>query len=290
MACGDFGGGMIAASDGGSDGPIAADVAPCMPCPIWTVACGGQCVDLTSSPENCGGCGVACDTRTQQCQGGVCVAAPRCAAVDAGTAAPSETAPPGLRGEYYGDESLAGMRFVRIDAQVSFDWSMAPATASFPMEHYSVQWTGQVTPPSSGTFTFYTTSDDGVRLWVNNRLLIDNWTGHAPTEDSGTIALEGGRPYDIVLQYFQGVAGAVIRLSWSATGIAKQLIPSTQLRASMQGHFACDSGFCCDAGGSEPVCCSVGTRCVNNANFRGCCPLGESCGEPQTCRAPSPSG
>ena len=52
------------------------------------------------------------------------------------------------------------------------------------------------------TYTFYTTSDDGVRLWVNNQLVVDNWTDHAATENSGAIALTAGQRYDIRMEFY----------------------------------------------------------------------------------------
>ena len=62
----------------------------------------------------------------------------------------------------------------------------------------------------SQTYTFYTTSDDGVRLWVNGQPLIDNWTDHAATENSGTIALTAGQRYDVEMEFYEngGVATA----------------------------------------------------------------------------------
>ena len=71
-------------------------------------------------------------------------------------------------------------------------------------------------PPVTGTYTFYTLSDDGVRLWVNGALVVNNWTDHAPTENSGTIALTAGQRYDIRMEYYENGGGAVARLLWSA--------------------------------------------------------------------------
>lgn len=94
---------------------------------------------------------------------------------------------------------------------------------------YSVRWTGQVRPALSGTYTFSTLSDDGARLWVGGKPLVNDWTGHGPTEDSGTIALQAGKRYDICLEYYQGGGGATARLSWSAPGLPKQVVPAARL-------------------------------------------------------------
>jgi endo-1,4-beta-D-glucanase Y len=81
----------------------------------------------------------------------------------------------------------------------------------------------------SETYTFYTLSDDGVRLWVNNKLVIDNWTDHAPTENRGTIALQAGATVPIKLEYYENGGGAVAKLLWSSPSRSKEVIPSSQL-------------------------------------------------------------
>lgn len=87
-------------------------------------------------------------------------------------------------------------------------------------------------PRYSETYTFYTQSDDGVRLWVNGQLLINNWTYHGWTENSGTITLQAQQRYDIKMEYFQGCCGAVAALSWSSPSQAKEVIPNGLLFAA----------------------------------------------------------
>jgi hypothetical protein len=94
---------------------------------------------------------------------------------------------------------------------------------------FSARWTGQVEAPASETVTFYTVSDDGVRLWVNGQQIINNWTNHSATENSGTIALTAGQRYDIRMEYYENTGSAVARVQWSSPSTAKQGIPQTQL-------------------------------------------------------------
>ena len=112
---------------------------------------------------------------------------------------------------------------------VNFDWGTGSPDPSIGADTFSVRWTGQVQPQYSETYTFYTTSDDGVRLWVNGQLLVDNWTDHGPTENSGTITLTANQKYDIVMTYYENAGGAVAQLSWSSTSQAKQIIPPNRL-------------------------------------------------------------
>jgi hypothetical protein len=112
---------------------------------------------------------------------------------------------------------------------VDFDWGFTAPDAGVNSEHFSVRWTGLVEPEFSETYTFYTNSDDGIRLWVNGELLVDHWSNHAPTEDQGTISLEAGQKYDIRLEYFENTSGAVSQLMWSSPSQPKEIVPSSQL-------------------------------------------------------------
>ena len=78
------------------------------------------------------------------------------------------------------------------------------------------------------TYTFYTSSDDGVRLWIDNALIIDKWIPQSQTEWSGTIALSPGN-HDIVLEYFEESGGAMVNLSWSSPSVPKAIIPADHL-------------------------------------------------------------
>jgi hypothetical protein len=112
---------------------------------------------------------------------------------------------------------------------VNFNWGSGSPAATIGSDSYSVRWTGEVLPRLSEATTFYTSSDDGVRLWVDGRLLIDNWTVHTVTENRGTITLVGGRRYSIRLEYFDSVQAATARLSWSSAGQTKEIIPYRRL-------------------------------------------------------------
>lgn len=136
----------------------------------------------------------------------------------------------GLLGQYFKGVELAGPPALkRMDAQVNFDWPDAPAPG-LPGDQFSVRWSGTVQAPATGRFTFITESDDGVRLWVNGRLLIDNWTDHAPSEDkSPEFMMEDGKRYDIVMEMYENGGGAAAKLMWSGPSTLKQLIPSFRL-------------------------------------------------------------
>ena len=102
---------------------------------------------------------------------------------------------------------------------VNFSWSTASPGLGVNADNFSVRWSGQVTAPSTGTYQFRTNSDDGVRLYVNGVLRIDNWTDHAPTDNTTTtISLVAGTKYNIVMEYYERGGGATARLLWLTPG------------------------------------------------------------------------
>jgi len=117
----------------------------------------------------------------------------------------------------------------RIDPTVNFDWGTGSPAPSISSNYFTARWTGMVQPQFTETYTFYATTDDGARLWVNNLLLIDKWVNQAATEWSGTIALNANQIYSIKMDYFQNTGLASAQLSWSSPSTPKAIIPQSQL-------------------------------------------------------------
>jgi hypothetical protein len=138
----------------------------------------------------------------------------------------------GLRAEYYDDRDLTVLKATRVDPTVDFSWVQGTPEPTIATDSFSARWTGFIEPPATGTYRFYTFSDDGVRLWIDDRPVIDNWTDHMPMEDSAAVTLQGGVRYPIRLEYFEGIETASIRLFWSSGCIAKEIVPTSQLYAS----------------------------------------------------------
>jgi PKD repeat protein/glucose/arabinose dehydrogenase len=135
----------------------------------------------------------------------------------------------GLKAEYYHHRDLTDPALVRFDPTVNFNWGGGSPDPAIYRDTFSVRWTGQVEARYSETYTFYTNSDDGVRLWVNGMPIIDNWTDHAPTENSGTIALLAGQRYEIRMEFYENGGGAVAQLSWSSMSQTREIVPQSQL-------------------------------------------------------------
>lgn len=139
----------------------------------------------------------------------------------------------GLRGSYFANMTLAGSPAgQRVDGPVDFDWANGtPGVAGIGTDNFSVRWEGFVTPSESGNYTFRTRSDDGVRLYVNGALVINNWTDHAATDnDSAPIALTAGQRYPVVMEFYENGGQAVAQLSWSGPNTGGfQFIPRSAL-------------------------------------------------------------
>jgi hypothetical protein len=135
----------------------------------------------------------------------------------------------GLAATYFDNPDFSGPSVERLDAKVSFDWQSASPVSGIAPYTFSVRWTGRVEARYSETYTFRTTGNDGVRLWVNGQRLVDDWNSHPATENTGRISLEAGRRYDIEMEYYQSYGTALAKLEWSSASQLRQVIPTSQL-------------------------------------------------------------
>jgi alpha-D-xyloside xylohydrolase len=119
-----------------------------------------------------------------------------------------------LLGEYFADKELSHRAATRNDSAIDFDWGQAAPLPEVPPDLFSVRWTGRLRAPETGEYDLSTVADDGVRLWVDGKLLIDDWTQHAPEYHTGRIALEAGKQYDFRLEYYDEIMGASVKLRW----------------------------------------------------------------------------
>ena len=121
----------------------------------------------------------------------------------------------GLKGEYFNNMELSGQpALVRIDSRVQFDWNGTSPDPKIHAEHYSVRWTGTLRSPVSRDVRISVTTDDGARLYVDGKLVIDSWHDRGPGSDVVTLRLESGNEYDIRFEYYQDGGGAAASLGW----------------------------------------------------------------------------
>ncbi len=117
----------------------------------------------------------------------------------------------------------------RTDPVIDFTWTNG-TSPNLSNGLYSVRWIGQVQPQYSETYYFDVLSDDGVKLWVNDQLLIDKWqTQNGGSEWTSPIALQGGVRYNLKLEYLQNGSKAQAHLYWYSADQSRQIIPSNRL-------------------------------------------------------------
>ena len=122
----------------------------------------------------------------------------------------------GLKGAYFGKTDFTAPKTTRTDAAINYDWA-ATAPATTPgVGACSVRWTGQVLAPESGAYRFSTRANDGVRLWVNGALVIDQWNDRADKlwNDSAEIILIAGEKYNLKMEHYHKAGPASARLYW----------------------------------------------------------------------------
>ena len=122
----------------------------------------------------------------------------------------------GLEGKYYNNPVLSGKPvYSRVDEKIDYEWIEPPHPLLEGGEGFSVVWTGKLVPPETRFYTIYATSDDGVRVWINGKLVINSWYDRERTTDKAVIWLEKNKEYDIRVEYYKrGTGKAVIRLGW----------------------------------------------------------------------------
>lgn len=135
----------------------------------------------------------------------------------------------GLLGQYFDDETLSHVVFTRTDPTINYFWEDSSPDPRLPTDGFSVRWIGQIEPAYSEPFVFYAYSDDGVRLWINNQLIINDWIIRGGTESAAVINLVGGQRYDIKVEYFDDGGLAQIRLAWESERQPRQVVPKDRL-------------------------------------------------------------
>jgi beta-glucosidase len=131
----------------------------------------------------------------------------------------------GLKAEYFNNQELRGpAATVRTDERVEFNWGRYKPTPEVNANNFSVRWSGKVTPAESGKYELGFTADDGARLYLDGRLLIDAWASNPNKTITKEVTLEAGRSYDVRLEYFQTMREAVAKFVWSYPRLAERQI------------------------------------------------------------------
>ncbi len=141
-----------------------------------------------------------------------------------------EGAGDGFRAEYYNGANFEQKVLTRVDKQINFFLDSRSPAPGIDAGYFSVRWTGQFYAPKTGSYRFIFVADDGVRLWVNDQLLINQWHLNPPTPFSGQIVLEGKKLYRFKVEYSQMMPRyAAAQASWSFAGGPEQLLTAKNM-------------------------------------------------------------
>jgi len=207
----------------------------------------------------------------------------------------------GLRGDYYQGANFKTLVLTRTDPEINFNWGdPGGPDPEVGDDDFSIRWTGEVEAAYTETYTFYPKTDDGVRLWVDGKQLVDSWVAVPlyPIEHSGTINLVAGNSYSIVMEYFEETADAIAELRWKSPSTPKQIIPQAALSLPIKAgspnprngatgvkHVSLLTWDAGDYAASHDVYFGTDEQAVKNATkisseYKGTKPLGEESYDP----------
>jgi len=122
----------------------------------------------------------------------------------------------GLKAEYFNNKKLKGNpNIIKVDKEIDFFWKKSPIKGILE-DNFSVKWTGKVGPfLKNENIKLYVISDDGIRVWFDDKLVIDQWKDQGSTMISANINVEAGKSYSIKIEFYESGGGAECRFGWS---------------------------------------------------------------------------
>ncbi|HSI33595.1 MAG TPA: PA14 domain-containing protein, partial [Tepidisphaeraceae bacterium] len=139
----------------------------------------------------------------------------------------------GVRGEYFAGRNFRQLLLTRDDPAIDFKWgddSIPHPSLSPGGREFSIRWTGRLLAAHSERHQLFANTDDGVRLWVGGKLLIDRWMDQSMAEASAEIDLVAGQEYELKVEYYNGAGPGLAHIAWQSPSMPRQPIPTTSLR------------------------------------------------------------
>ncbi|APW39155.1 hypothetical protein RD110_19660 [Rhodoferax koreense] len=127
----------------------------------------------------------------------------------------------GLSAQYFGNASLSGAPVMQRVEAPSFDWGGAAPAKGLPADGFSVRWTGTMEASATGPMQLRTFSDDGVRVWIDGQMIIDDWMPHGGKYDTASIAMVAGQRHAVTIEYFERSGSAAMRFEWKPPGVSE---------------------------------------------------------------------
>jgi hypothetical protein len=182
----------------------------------------------------------------------------------------------GLKGEYFNNTTVSGLpELTRIDSGIDFDWADGQSPdPSINSDYFSVRWTGELEAAFSEPYTFYVTTDDGARLWLDGQEIISAWWPQEPTQyQSKTIQLTAGQRYSIRMEWYEDAVGAVAKLSWQSLRTPKQIIPAGALSPPVRASRPMPANGATDVKHTPTLTWTAGDKAVQHDVYFGADPI-----------------
>ena len=130
----------------------------------------------------------------------------------------------GLKAEYFDNKDLQGTPVAtRTEEQLNFDWFTDAPVPGINTDNWSARWTGYFVPPASGAYRFGVRADDGVRVFLDERPIVDNWRDGSTKTLTQALDFEAGRAYKLRVEYYERYASATAKLVWGPPGLNDSL-------------------------------------------------------------------
>ncbi len=121
----------------------------------------------------------------------------------------------GLQASYFNNKDLTGEPdLTRLDRRLDFDWGSGSPDSAIHRDHFSARWSGKLIPPESGDYRLALTTDDGGRLFLDGKMLVDSWFDRAPATDFVRVHLDANHAYDLRVEFYENEGGAYAALGW----------------------------------------------------------------------------
>ncbi|KQT18587.1 beta-1,3-glucosyltransferase [Chryseobacterium sp. Leaf404] len=123
----------------------------------------------------------------------------------------------GLKGIYFSNSDLKGNpAFEKLDEQLNFKWTLySPNPEKLQPDNYSIRWTGKLEAPNSGKYKLGLRGNDGFRLYVNGKLVIDKWEKLSYSTKTVDVDFVKGNNYDIAVEFYENRGEANVELIWN---------------------------------------------------------------------------
>jgi hypothetical protein len=144
----------------------------------------------------------------------------------------------GAKGEYFGGTVPAGLPALsRLEPALDFTWGTDGPGTPIPTDNFSARWTADLEIAVTDTYTFVAISDDGVRVWLDDTLIIENWTDHSATDDfSVPIKLNANTTHSLRMEYYDATGTATAQLAWLTPVLPRQALAAGPLQPPVKAR------------------------------------------------------